>query len=86
MASLQEPFPGWLCLPQFKLGTGDDWEGPFAGIGFETTAEQDEFILESSQQLDAEGAVNPNELVIRHLDDAEADELLLIPFTVYVLD
>ena len=51
LASLQDTFPGWLCPPQFKLGIGDDWEGQFAGIGFETTAKQDDFILEASQQL-----------------------------------
>ena len=78
LASLQDPFPDWLCPPQFKLGIGDDWEGPLAGIGFETTAEQDDFILEASQQLDAEGALSPNEFVIRRLDDAEVDELLLM--------
>ena len=26
----------------FKLGIGDDWEDPFAGIGLETTADQDD--------------------------------------------
>ena len=24
LASLQGPFPGWLCPPQFKLGIGDN--------------------------------------------------------------
>ena len=78
LASLRDRFPGWLCPPQFKLGIGDDWEAPFAGIGFETTAEQDEFILEASQQPDTEGALSPNEPVNRCLDDAEVDELLLM--------
>ena len=54
---------------------GDDWEGPFAAIGFETTAEQDNFILEVSQQLHTE---SPNKPVNRRLDDAEVDELLLM--------
>ena len=78
LASLQVPFPGWLCPPQFKFGIGDDWEGPFAGIGFETTAEQDDFILEASQQLATEGVLSPNEPVNRRLDDAEVDDLLLM--------
>ena len=42
LASLRDPFPGWLCPPQFKLGIGDDWEGPFAEIGFEMTVKQDD--------------------------------------------
>jgi hypothetical protein len=54
LASLQEPLPSWLCLPQFKLGICNNWEGPFAGIGFEMTCEQDEFLLEASQLLAAE--------------------------------
>ena len=70
------PFPGWLCLPQFKLGIGDDWEGHL--LGFETTAEQDGFILKVSQQLAAEGVISPNEPGNRSLDDAEVDELLLV--------
>ena len=51
---------------------------PFAGIGFETTAEQDGFILKASQQLAAEGVISPNEPGNRSLDDAEVDELLLV--------
>ena len=51
LASLQDLFPRWLCLPQFKLGIGEDWEGPFAGIGFETTAEEDNFILKPRSNL-----------------------------------
>ena len=69
---------GWLCPLQFKLGIGDNWEGPYARIGFETTAEQDEFILEASQQLAAKGALSPNEPMNCCLDDAEVDELLLM--------
>ena len=69
-------FPRWLCPPQFELGVGDEWEGPFADI-YETTAEQDHFILEASQQLDAEGAPGPAP-ANRRLDDAEVDELLLM--------
>ena len=72
------PFPGWLCPAQFKLGIGDDWKGPFAGIGFETTAKQDGFILKASQQLAAEGVLSLNEPRNRSLDDAEVDELLLM--------
>ena len=29
LASMQDPFPGWLCPPQFKLGIH------FAGIGLD---------------------------------------------------
>ena len=76
LVSLQDPFPSWLCPPQFKLGIGNDWEGPFAGIGFETTAKN--FILEASQQLATEGVLSPNEPVNRRLDDAEVDDLLLM--------
>ena len=78
LASLQDPFPGWLCPPQFKRGIGDDWEGPFTGIGFETTAKQDDFILEALLQLATEGALSQNEPMNRRLDDAEVDELLLM--------
>ena len=78
LASLQDSFPGWYYPPQFKLGIGDDWEGPFAGIGFEMTAEQDKFILEALQQLDTKGALSLNEPVNHHLDNAEVDELLLM--------
>ena len=73
LASLQDPFPSWVCPPQFKLGIGDNWEGPFTGIGFETTAEQDDFLLEASQQLAAEGILSLNEPVNCRLDDAEVD-------------
>ena len=45
LASVSDPlFPRWLCPPQI----GDEWEGPFAEIRYETTAEQDHFILEAS--------------------------------------
>jgi len=71
-------FSRLACPPQFKLGIGDDWEGPFAGIGFEMTAEQDGFILKASQQLAAEGVLSLNEPRNRSLDDAEVDELLLM--------
>ena len=29
--------PGWLCPSEFKLGLGNEWEGPFA-LSFEFTA------------------------------------------------
>ena len=80
----QDPLPSWLCPPQFRLGIGNKWEGPFAP-SFETTAKQDEFIIQASQQLDrcilqvppdqdtATGALS-----LRHLDDVDVDDLLLI--------
>ena len=80
----QDPLRSWLCPPEFRLGIGDEWEGPFAP-SFETTAEQDEFIIQASQQLDgcilqvppeqdtATGALSP-----RRLNDADVDNLLLI--------
>ena len=71
LASLQDSFPSWLCPLQFKLGIGDNWEGPYARISFETTTEQDNFIPEVSQQLAAKGALSPNEPVNCRLDDAE---------------
>ena len=40
-----------LSATNFKLGIGNDWEGPFAGIGFEATAEQDNFILKPRSNL-----------------------------------
>ena len=39
--SVRDPLPSWLCLPEFRLGNGDEWEGPFAH-SFETASEQDE--------------------------------------------
>ena len=72
--SVQDPVPSGLCPSQFRPGIGEGWEGPFAP-SFETTAEQDEFIIQASQQLDgyilqappeqdiATGALSP-----RHLD------------------
>ena len=61
-----------------KLGIGDDWEGPFARIGYEMTAEQEDFIQEASKQLATEGVLSPNEPVNHHLDDAEVDDLLVM--------
>lgn len=61
-----------------------EWEGAFAP-SFETTIEQDKFIIQASQQLDgfilqvppeqdtATGAFSPH-----RLDDADVDDLLLI--------
>ena len=34
---MQKPPPKWLCPPQFCLGLGDDFEGPFAPEGYEVT-------------------------------------------------
>ena len=60
LTSAPDPlFPRWLCPPQFKLGIGDQWE---------TTAEQDRFFLEASQQLEPPALMSPR---IRRLDDAE---------------
>ena len=78
LARLQDPFPGWLCLPQFKLGIGNNWEGPFAGIVLETAAKQSDSILKALQQLAAEEVFSPNEPVNRRLDNAEVDDLLLM--------
>lgn len=36
------PPPGWLFPPQFKLGIGEDTEGPFVPEKFETTKEMEE--------------------------------------------
>ena len=36
------PPVGFARHKLFKLGIGDDWEDPFAGIGLETTADQDD--------------------------------------------
>ena len=80
----QDPLRSWFCPPEFRLGIGDEWEDPFAP-SFETTAEQDEFIIQASQQLDgcilqvppeqgtATGVLSP-----RRLNDADVDDLLLI--------
>ena len=79
LASLQALFlHGWVCPPKLKLGIGDDWEGPFARIGFEMTAEQEDFIQEASQQLATEGVLNPTDPVNHCLDDAEVDDLLVM--------
>ena len=61
-----------------KLGIGDDWEGPFARIGYEMTAKQEDFIQEASQQLATEGVLSLNEPVHHLLDDAEVDDLLVM--------
>ena len=61
-----------------KLGIGNDWEGPFARIGYEMTAEQEDFIQEASQQLATEGVLGPNGPVNHRLDDAEVDDLLVM--------
>ena len=58
--SVQDPLPSWLCPPEFRLGNGDEWEGPFAH-SFETAAEQDEFIIQASQQLDGYILLAPQE-------------------------
>ena len=34
MATLQKPPPKWLCPPQFCLGLGGNFEGPFAPEGY----------------------------------------------------
>ena len=78
LARLQDPFPSWLCLPQFKLGIGNNWEGPFAGNVLETAAEQDDFIMEALQQLATEEVFSPNKPMNHHLDNAEVDDLLLM--------
>ena len=78
LASLRELVPSWLCPLEFKLRIGDDWEGPFAGIDFETTCDQNDFLLEASHLLGAKGdetAIGSKE---RHFDDAEVNDLLLL--------
>ena len=65
-------------MPKLKLGVGDNWEGPFARIGYEMTAEQEDFIQEASQQLATEGVLSLNEPVNHRMDDAEVDDLLVM--------
>jgi len=39
---------GQLCLPQFCLGVGDDFKGPFAPEGFEIIPESDKVFVHVS--------------------------------------
>ena len=62
----------------------DEWGGPFAP-SFESAAEQDEFIIQASQQLDGyilqappEQGTTTGVLSPRRLDDADPDDLLLV--------
>ena len=45
MATLQKPPPEWLCLPQFFVGVGKDFEGPFVLEGYEVSPETDELFM-----------------------------------------
>ncbi len=52
LAMLTEPPPGWLCPIQFKLGIGEEFEGPFAE-NFKHSEETDRLLsqLLSQRQL-----------------------------------
>ena len=74
LATLRQPPPEWLCPPQFRLGVGDDFEGPFAPEDFEITPESDKVFVRASQLADesVEGSA-------RYLESSdELDEILFL--------
>ena len=77
-ATLRQPPPEWLCPPQFRLGVGDDFEGPFAPEDFEITPESDKILYLASQQYEwavDEGPTGPEcrfaaPVTVKDVDDA----------------
>ena len=53
------PPVGFACHKLFKLGIGDDWEDPFAGIGLETTADQDDLSWKPYSNLPPKKSQSP---------------------------
>jgi len=69
--SRQDPLRSWLCPPEFRLGIGDEWEGPIARQPPSRTSSTGRIARLAEQDT---GALSP-----RRLDDAaDVDDLLLI--------
>ncbi len=80
LAMLTEPPPGWLCPIQFKLGVGEEFEGPFAE-NFEHSEETEGLLSQLLERLEPDLLLQASQRLERsskeHVKKAITEETLV---------